>query len=171
MVPDRKITLFTKAPEFRDDKVISKYYPIVISYAGSVELSRFFIDRAYELAQAHSYNSLVPSKPSKIMQRSMTSGAVLITPDHAFDYYVEYPKYIDRLGSVVRDLNQQFSKEAGSPFEVTMSTQIAGSNTRLCNITTEGNKHDDINIKCIGSASSYANKALDQKWDKNMSMR
>jgi 20S proteasome alpha/beta subunit len=171
IVPDRKITFPTKAPNFRNDKVISKYYPIVISYAGSIVLSKYFIDRAYELAQTHSYNSLVPPKPPRIWQRSVTSGAVQITIDHEFDYYVEYPRYISQLGSIVHDLNQRFSEQAGSPFEVTVSTQIAGSNARLCNITTQGKIHDGIDIKCIASAYGYATKALAQKWDKNMSTK
>lgn len=171
IVPDRKITFVRKAPEFRDDKVMSKYYPIIISYTGSVALSKYFVNIAYQLAQTQSYNSFVPPKPPRVWQNSVTSGAVLLTPNYEFDYHVDYLKYINQLGPIVHNLNQRYSEQAGSPFEVTVSTQIDGNNTRLCNITAGGEVHDGMDIKCIGSASGYAAKALAQKWNKDMSMK
>lgn len=156
---------------FRDDKVMSKYYPIVISYAGSVGLSKYFIEIAYQLAQTQSYNSFVLPKPPKVWQNTVTSGAVLLTPNYEYDYYVDYSKYINQLGPIVHDLNQKYSGQVGSSFEVTVSTQIDGNDTRLCNITVEGEVHDGIDIKCIGSASGYAAKALTQKWNKDISMK
>lgn len=124
IVPDRKITFRFKPPEYRNKKVQSKYYPIVVGFAGSVELSQMFVKEAYELAQQQSYENHLLPKPPRTWTRSCSSGAVQFDLVKFPEYHIKYEKYIYDCGQAVTRINNTYSAEVGSKFDVVMVTQL-----------------------------------------------
>jgi 20S proteasome alpha/beta subunit len=167
IIPDRKITFKHKPPEYVDHKVTSNYYPILIGYAGDIQTANNFVERAYLEAQSKSYESHSFPKPQENWKNSVTSGVVQINLARPHDYSVEYPKYINQLRGIKRDL----SRYPDNIFEIIVGTQTENEGTRLCNINISGEIHDGINYKAIGSSSGCVSRVFSELWNSDMSMK